>query len=240
MIKCIKSLISAIVNKIRVFNHDRVLKSTNPKKIFTTVYKNQMWGPANFNSGYASTNKLILKSWANSVIKFLKKINPQPKILVDFGCGNFNVGNLIYKNFSTYIACDVVVDCIKRNKKKYSKLNNVEFKSLDVSKDKLPKGDMAIIRLVLQHMTNFQILKFLIKLRSYKYIIVTEYIFDKKFKFMPNLDQRAGALSRRWRNPRSFVDITCAPFNFKFKSKKIINQSKDPEGAIQTIAYTLI
>jgi hypothetical protein len=145
------------------------------------------------------------------------------------------VGILLKDSVRKYLASDVVTACIERNKKNYYSLNNVEFNTINISDDALPKGDICIIRLVLQHLTNQQIVNCISKLSIYKHLIITE--FFPSYQCQANIDQIAGAFSRRWRNPRSFIDISHAPFNYTYDSSEIIHRAMDPEGEIRTTVF---
>jgi hypothetical protein len=57
-----------------------------------------------------------------------------------------------------YTACDVVPALISRNQIEFSHLN-VDFRCLDITHDDLPGADVAVLRQVLQHLSNAQILK---------------------------------------------------------------------------------
>jgi hypothetical protein len=92
---------------------------------------------------------------------------------------------------------------------------SIDFRCVDIVKDELPKGEVVIIRQVLQHLSNADIALVLPKLAAFKYLIITEHI--PVGNFVPNLDKPSG-LGIRMHNglkKDSGVVITEPPFNFK-------------------------
>ena len=87
----------------------------------------------------------------------LKKFSSKPNV-VDLGCGDFAVGSMLRKDCNNYIAVDILDKLINKNKKIYKNLN-VDFRTLDFTKDNLPEGDICFVRQVLQHLSNTIIIK---------------------------------------------------------------------------------
>ena len=58
-------------------------------------------------------------------------------IIIDLGCGDFNVGINLIKFSKKYIAIDVVGSLIERNKKSF-KSNNLTFKKIDAVNEDIP------------------------------------------------------------------------------------------------------
>jgi hypothetical protein len=70
-------------------------------------------------------------------------------------------------------------------------MGQIAFKLLDLVKDKLPAGDVAIIRQVLQHLSNDQIARFVARASNYGFLVVTEHLPSRP-DFRPNADKLAG------------------------------------------------
>jgi len=102
-------------------------------------------------------------------------------VLCDLGCGDFNIGKQLLAHTSKYLAVDIVPALIFRNQKVFID-PKLKFKCLDIAKDDLPAGDCAIIRQVMQHLSNAEVHNILLKLKQYKYLIVTEHIPQGEFK----------------------------------------------------------
>lgn len=190
------------------------------QKVMNQIYEKNLWGGKAFDfySGSGSHDTKIITPYLNSVIAFLKSQKP-PLIVCDFGCGDFNIGKQLTKYSKKYFAVDIVEKLIDRNKNLY-KEDHLEFNCLDISKDDLPAGNCIILRQVLQHLSNNEIQNVLKKIANYKYIILTEHIpIDD---FVPNKDIISGQGIRLKHN--SGIDILKAPFNFKIKEQKILDE----------------
>jgi len=198
---------------------------------FTQIYKNSVWGQG---SGYGSTDEFIVNEYINSVSTFLKSFDAKPKI-VDLGCGDFNVGSKLIEHSLEYLACDIVEFIIEQNKNKYSNLN-VKFQVLDISRDELPVGNIAIIRQVLQHLSNEKIKNIIEKLHNtYQYIIVTEHIPENEF--ISNVDISSGNETRIRMN--SGIVLTEDPFFLSVVNEKVINLTPLGNTFLKTIVYQL-
>ena len=106
---------------------------------------------------------------------------------------------------------------------------------MDIAKDDLPNADCAIIRQVLQHLSNKEVEDIVQKLNSYKYLILTEHL--PLGDFDPNKDIISGQGIRL--KKESGLNILDAPFNFKVKESKPILKVRLPEfkGVIVTTLY---
>lgn len=80
-------------------------------------------------SGSGSHLDEIIEPYISLVTKFLLEKNPS--VVVDLGCGDFNVGKNFVDLCDLYVACDVSSKILKRNKNKFSNIKNVEFHHLD-------------------------------------------------------------------------------------------------------------
>lgn len=205
------------------------------KDAMQQVYKMKLWGDKNadFYSGDGSHLSEIIKPYITAVTAFLSSFD-KPFTVCDLGCGDFNVGKELVQQVEKYIALDIVPDLITRNKEKF-KANNLEFHCLDIATDELPTADCAIIRQVLQHLSNAEIQSIANKLKVFKYVIVTEHIPEGDF--IPNLDIISGQGIRL--KKQSGVNLLAPPFNFKVKEEKdlLSVKLKDGKGVIVTKVY---
>jgi hypothetical protein len=209
--------------------------------VFTAIYREAKWGSApdgDFYSGTGSHDPAVVLPYVEGVTAFLQSL-PKPPSLVDLGCGDFNVGRQLRPYCSEYIACDVVPDLIARNRTKFSDLD-VEFRCLDITEDEFPSGEIALLRQVLQHLSNTQILNVLPKLSHYRFLLLTEHI-PADPDFQPNLEKPAGATVRLARC--SGVVLTKPPFNLKVKFESVICSNVQPighlNGVVRTVLYEL-
>lgn len=205
------------------------------KAVMNQVYDKNLWGGHKFDfySGDGSHNLEIINPYLKQVISFLKSFKT-PLVVCDLGCGDFNVGKQFVKYTKKYVAIDIVETLIERNKMLF-KNENLEFHCLDIAKDELPKADCVILRQVLQHLSNNEIKQILKKLQHYKYLILTEHL--PMGNFTPNKDIISGQGIRLKQN--SGVNILEAPFNFKIKEEKHLNEFilENNKGRIVSILY---
>lgn len=209
------------------------------KAVMTQIYDLGFWGKGSvedkFYSGDGSHDPKIIEPYIQFVQAFLQSF-PNKLSVVDLGCGDFNVGKNFVQFTQKYFALDVVEELIAYNSQKFN-FPNIEFLSLDIVKNDLPKADCAIIRQVLQHLSNKEIGLLIPKLAQYQYIILTEHIPDGDF--IANKDIITGQGIRLKQN--SGVDITKEPFNLKPLKSTTILQSKSSKykGVIETKLYQI-
>ena len=190
------------------------------KAVMQQIYDQHLWGGSayDFYSGEGSHKKEILKPYFDAVSKFFKSFNGQLTVC-DLGCGDFNVGRHLIEYFQTYIAVDIVDNLIERNKSLF-KYPNLEFNCLDIVEDPLPKSDCAILRQILQHLSNDEIMKISKKLKDYKYLIITEHL--PLGDFVANRDIVTSMGNRT--KYHSGVNLLQDPFNLDVKEKRVINE----------------
>ena len=199
------------------------------------IYEKNLWGgeKSQFYSGFGSHQPETVDPYIAVLTAFLKDFKTPP-IFCDLGCGDFNIGKELVKYSKKYIAVDIVPELIARNKKEFQ-ADNLEFRELDIAKDELPLGDGAILRQVLQHLSNAEIISVVEKLYAYKYVLLTEHL--PKDDFEPNKDIISGQGIRL--KKQSGVNLLAAPFCFKLvKEKQLLSiNSNDFEGVVVTKLY---
>ena len=202
------------------------------------IYELNLWGnnDSNFYSGFGSHNPEIVNPYLKAVKEFLSSFD-EPITLCDLGCGDFNIGKQLVPFTKKYIGIDIVANLINHNKEKF-KGENLEFHCLDLAKDDLPKADCALIRQVLQHLSNAEVQQIANKLTDYKYIILTEHL--PIGNFLPNKDIISGQGIRI--KKQSGIDLLKPPFNFKVEEKKelVSFELEDNKGVISTVFYQVL
>jgi hypothetical protein len=123
---------------------------------------------------------------------------------------------------------------MERNKIKFADLD-VEFLTLDITSDPIPAGDIALVRQVLQHLNNGQIVNFLRALRGYTVLIVTEHLPDGEF--ISNADKPTGGGIRLHGLTRSGVVLTDTPFNLEYQSASVLTDVREQGSVLRTTAY---
>ena len=158
------------------------------ESIFTNIYENALWG-TNSNSEYngSSGNGSSIDYNKDTYVPFLKKFLMDHKIqkVVDLGCGDFSCGSLIYDDLDVlYTGYDAYNKIIEYNSKKHA-LPKYNFKQLDVCnhKETIIKGDLCILKDVLQHwaLDNiYEFLDYLVEHKIFKYILICNCCYQDK------------------------------------------------------------
>ena len=203
-----------------------------PRQIFSEIYRKKLWG-GRFSigpcSGSGSRDPTMVAPYVEAVRCFLSKLGG-PSV-VDVGCGDFHVGSRLVTCAGRYIGCDVVDFVIAENQRRHP---GVEFVVCDAVTDDLPRGDVVLVRQVLQHLNNRQVAQILPKLCNYRYAIITEHI-PGFADFIPNLDKAAGPDHRV--NFGSGLVLTEPPFNLRADNIRVLCEVTEFGGIIQTTLY---
>ena len=207
------------------------------KAAMEQVYELKLWGGnnSNFYSGSGSHEIEIVKPYITAVTSFLRSFKTSISVC-DLGCGDFNVGKELVVYTKKYVAIDIVAPLIAFNKEKF-KEPNLEFHCLDIAVADLPIGDCAIIRQVLQHLSNGEVQAIVNKLLNFKYLILTEHVPEGAF--IPNKDIISGQ-GIRLKN-KSGINLLAPPFNLKVKEEKqlVAYNLGDEKGVLVTTLYVL-
>ncbi|MEO1021503.1 MAG: methyltransferase domain-containing protein [Bacteroidota bacterium] len=204
------------------------------KAAMEQVYEQHLWGgkDQDFYSGFGSHDPEYVDPYVKSVAAFLASFE-EPMAVCDLGCGDFNVGKELVGYASRYIAVDIAEPLIERNKNKFSD-PGLEFRCLDVSKEELPSGDCAILRHVLQHLSNAEVQCIVSKLSGYNYAIITEHVPEGEF--IPNKDIISGQGTRLRKH--SGLVLSEPPFNMVAKEQRPLLTLADSHGLMITSLYT--
>lgn len=218
-------------------NSKKIKKPWPTKEAMEQVYEKNLWGKGEdkFYSGEGSHQPKIVNPYKEAIISFFKSFKA-PLAVCDLGCGDFNIGKDFVAYTKQYVGVDIVENLIQYNKDKFI-ADNLEFHCLDIAVDDLPKGDCVIIRQVLQHLSNKEVESVLIKLRAFKFIILTEHI--PTGDFVPNIDVISGQGIRL--KKKSGLNILERPFCFKIKEEKELTSAvlENNKGTIKTTLYTV-
>jgi SAM-dependent methyltransferase len=213
----------------------RELTGKPTREVFETIYRKKMWGGhvfgGRFYSGSGSRDKRLIEPYIAAVGAYLVGWGAKP-VVVDIGCGDFHVGRKMIALARRYVGCDIVPSLIEHLRDRFRD-PRLEFRLVDAIEDHLPTGDIAIIRQVLQHLSNAQVALILPKLIQYKSVIVTEHV--PYGQFVPNVDKPTG-LDNRLCN-RSGLILTAAPFHFSPKGERTLCEVPQHGAVIRTIAY---
>ncbi|MEX0312864.1 MAG: class I SAM-dependent methyltransferase [Allomuricauda sp.] len=201
------------------------------KEAMEQIYEAKLWGNNGdvFYSGDGSHQPELVEPYVDTLQSFLKSFE-NPLTVVDLGCGDFNIGKELVGSTKKYVTVDIVEDLINFNQEKY-RLPNLEFHCLDIAKDELPSADCAILRQVLQHLSNAEIKNVVDKLYNFKYVVLTEHL--PQGDFLPNVDIISGQGIRL--KKQSGVDLCETPFHLKAKETERLLSIDSPNHGGQLI-----
>lgn len=201
------------------------MESKSNKEIFSEVYSKKIWGQTDkgggykepFFSGSGSHDETIIVPYINLLLQIIT--NNNIRLITDLGCGDFwimrNVLSALSKNNYAffYNGVDVVEDLIKHNSETFN-YPHIKFHCMDAAQDdtELPFGELLIIRQVLQHLSNSDIKKILSKIKAFKFVLITEHIYEGIDKII-NIDKSTDGNIRI--GLRSGVYVEKPPYNLK-------------------------
>ena len=183
----------------------RPFRGLSRAAVFDAIYTRGAWGASDTGdpfSGTGSNDERIVEPYVQHVQAFLDKL--EKPAVVDLGCGDFSVGSRL--RCGSYIGCDVSDVVLASNRTRFP---NVDFRKIDIVSDPLPKGDVGLVRQVLQHLDNATIARFIGRRLPYRFLIVTESV--PSGDFAPNKDKPTGPNIRLPLG--SGIDITRPPFS---------------------------
>lgn len=191
--------------------------SKSVEEVFTDIYLNHRWGGAGdeFCSGGGTRDEAVVNPYIESLNQWLEANTGGKATVVDLGCGDFTVGERIVPYCGSYVGVDVVKPLIEHHHRLYASAK-VSFAHYNIITDDLPKGDVCLVRQVLQHLSKNEIQLILQKLKRYRWAIVTEHLPEAGPDVVPNLDKPHGADIRL--NMRSGVFLEHAPFSIPNQS----------------------
>ncbi len=206
------------------------------EQVFSRIYAEQEWGRTEgegFYSGAGSHDPALVDPYINAVSAFLKSQHER-SVVVDLGCGDFNVGSHFVEYSREYHACDIVPELQAHNRQRYPQ-PNLHFPCVNMIDDELPDGDIVFIRQVFQHLSNAQIAKTMDKCRKYATWVVTEHLPSGE-SFTPNTDISAGCGIRGLVN--SGVVLTAPPFNLSGYGARVLCEIAYCGDIIRTTLFT--
>ena len=207
--------------------YERRYSGMTNEQTFREVYFNALWGRTKehiYCSGSGSHPEFAMQYCA-LVKRFIK--DHRITTVVDLGCGDFRVGRQIASPGFLYTGIDVVPELIDHNRAVYSD-PNVAFHCMDITRSDPPRGELCLVRQVLQHLSNSEIEAVLLRCKGFKYVLVTEHV--PIHCSTPNIDKVHGPHTRLHRH--SGVFLNRAPFSRQLKT--ILNVPVDKTSGLRT------
>jgi SAM-dependent methyltransferase len=184
--------------------------------VFEEIYERHTWdqqGNGRYRSGPGSSAG-VTQHYEAFVVGYIAR-HPHIRTLVDIGCGDFQVSRRILDALAAqgrevaYVGCDIAANVVTYNNEVFGR-PGVQFRSLDVTRELPPEGDIVTVREVFQHLSNAHIASALDNLaRRFECAIITESLVEKMRT--PNVDIVSGYRTRDGYQSGVMVDL--APFN---------------------------
>lgn len=191
------------INNIKFKKMDRT-------ETFEYIYKNHSWGGKGYYSGVGSYETAYIEPYCKLLRDFIKEHNITQ--ICDLGCGDFQVAARWVTEEFHYEGVDIVKEMIDSHNIMYGS-DRVHFSCLDIVDDPLPEASLCVIRQVLQHLSNEEIMKILTKLKQYQFVIVTEHVVNKTYASSYNMEKMHGSHTRV--SLKSGVYLDEEPFHLK-------------------------
>ena len=166
------------------------------RDIFNQIYSNNLWGSGS-GTGSLAENTVEYRKYIHNFIR-----TNQIRSVVDIGCGDWQFSKLIDWRGIHYIGVDVS-DVVLSNTQQFAR-EGVSFLHADARTDLLPTADLLIMKDVMQHWTNNDILTFLPRLSNFQQALITNG-FHPALRNMVNSDIPVGQYRP--------VDLRISPFN---------------------------
>jgi len=192
------------------------LKSKDPERVFTEIYRSNIWGGKDSVSGKGSDihqTRIVVGELPGVFTEF------GISTMLDIPCGDFHWMKNVELSGVDYTGADIVNDLIEKNTKQYGR-EGLRFRRLNLLKDKLPKVDLVFCRDCLVHLSFADIYRALENLCSSQsgYILTTT--------FTEKTDNRDIATGQ-WR----VLNLERAPFMLPRPLKTINEGCTEGDGA---------
>lgn len=219
------SLLKLLRDKIRQSNRIKNSKyyNWNTKKTFTEIYKGNHWESSESISGSGSE---IIQT--KSLIKDLDKLIADMNFssILDLPCGDFNWMQKVNLSKIDYIGADIVNELVMNNNRLFKEKDNIQFKTINLITDPLPKSDLIIVRDCLVHLSFKDIIKVIKNIKSSrcKYLLSTTFTNHEHNFDITTGDWRPLNLEKKPFNfscPIVIINENCTEQNGKYKDKSL-------------------
>jgi SAM-dependent methyltransferase len=208
----------------------RLFAARSLRETFEEIYDRGLWKvPGNNVQSGTGSGEPYAESYATLVRSLIERLDI--RTVVDLGCGDFSVGALIVEDTIDYVGVDVVGRLIATNNERFAS-DNIRFVTLDLTAQPPPLGDLALLRQVLQHLSNDEILAVLTRCAGYPAILVSEHV-PAPGKWSPNRDKPHGPDTRLYDN--SGVVLEAPPFSIPVEEIQVLPYGDDLGGVIRTV-----
>jgi SAM-dependent methyltransferase len=227
---------------LRHISADDKYQQKTHREIFSEIYDNGLWAHgkearyleknAKYFSGSGSYNKSS-REYIQFITEYIKAYDIRS--VTDIGCGDFNIGKqLCGQNPQiAYNGVDVVPNMIRHHNEKF-RSERISFYCLNTLKDKVPPADLLLIRQVLQHLSNGDIIRLTSNcFPGFKHILVTEHQPKPEYLIKANIEKSSGPNTRVGSMTGSGVYLNKTPFTYKWQ-RLLSAEDDNPHTQINT------
>lgn len=162
---------------------------------FASAYANGVWGGIAGEPYFSGAGSL-----PENVGPYLRAVSEYIRAnairsVVDLGCGDFRASGALDLGGASYLGVDIVSRLIEHNARRFGS-DRVRFARLDFGRDPLPAADLCLIKQVLQHWSNADILALLPRLDVYEHVLILDGWLAASATPGRNLDIPTGRRSR--------------------------------------------
>jgi SAM-dependent methyltransferase len=198
------------------------------RETFEAIYDRRVWGGESQRSGRGS-GPPYADQYA-SMVSAIRSRYPVRRI-VDLGCGDFSVGRQLVGEDVMYVGVDIVRHVVELNRARYGG-PGIEFMALDITQEVPPDADLALLRQVLQHLSNHEIRQALRRCGGYPIVLVTEHVPAGR-DWQPNRDKPHGPDTRLYDG--SGVKLESPPFSLPVEEIDAMPYHDDLGGVLRTV-----
>ncbi len=179
--------------------------------VFRTIHRRQTWGGGSGGGSSLDQTKVVrdeLPDLANAL---------EVRSVVDAPCGDYVWMSEVEWELDSYVGVDIVPELIARNRAQYG-TKDVSFLVADITRDRLPRADLVVVRDCFVHLSFRDIAQALRMLRTSgsTYLLTTTY---------PGAVKRNRNIVNGWWRP---LDFELPPFHFP-PAKAIIYEHNTEE-----------
>jgi SAM-dependent methyltransferase len=178
------------------------------EETFATPYADGWWGRTGSEAYFSGTGSLPenVGPYLRVVSEYIRK--NAIRSVVDLGCGDFRASGALDLDGARYLGVDIVSRVIDHNTRHFGS-SRIRFARLDVGRDPLPAADLCLIKQVLQHWSNAEILALLPRLDVYEHVLILDGWLTASATPGRNVDIPTGADYRR-----GGLYLEAPPFNW--------------------------
>jgi hypothetical protein len=125
-------------------------KADDPEEVFRFYFERNLFGDPDSVSGTGSS-LAATETICSALPPLLAKLNM--RVILDIPCGDFYWAKEIDWTLFHYIGADIVSGLVERNRALYAS-DHVEFRTLDILTDPLPRCDVILCRDLFIHFPN--------------------------------------------------------------------------------------